>query len=130
MYPVIEVTPETTKQDIFDAVTRHLANQRQWAKKPNSGPCAYRQGSLACAVGCLVTDSEAAAMDANTSALGIDGQKATGLLPQRLTRFYPLLSALQDVHDDSMPASWPSDLATTAKICGLDATVVVEAFGS
>jgi len=99
---MIDPSPPKSAQDLFDSVARHLFEQGRQSRKNFhglSGTCAYRgEGRTACAVGCLLTDDEAAKADANagTSVYAIF---EAGLLPERLHKYLGLLNRLQMVHD-------------------------------
>ena len=123
MYPVIDITPETTKQQLFDAVVNHLLTQRERASGLSLG-CLYRTDTgLACAVGCLVTDDEAHDMDNNmhgtqpTTTLSslVDDRK----LPERLLPFVDLLDRLQRIHDSYGIDEWRQRLLELATDQGL-----------
>lgn len=56
-YPVIEITKDTTDQELFNAVVTHMLGM-DGPCKDERGNCAYRgPGGTACAVGALLSDS-------------------------------------------------------------------------
>lgn len=135
-YPVLDIKPETTAQEVFDAVAKHLLTQN---KKSTANPnvlsgCLYRApNGTACAVGCLLTDAEAKSLD---SGIFIAPARATPLImsikgciknhtaPDRLNRYENLLADLQTVHDQNTPDLWPSLLRRLARARNLNANVL------
>lgn len=68
-YPVIEITKDTTDQELFDAVVTHLLGM-DGPCKDDRGHCDYRgPGGTACAVGALLSDSVLELYDDHISAL-------------------------------------------------------------
>lgn len=95
-YPVLEVTEETTDQEIFDAVVRHLAMQGKRARI--GGKCANRTPSgLACAFGCLLDDDTAARYEPTLDIRAIAMRQAPGWVVEREW----FLRSLQGTHDSS-----------------------------
>ena len=112
-YPVLQVTETTTDQEIFDAVARHLLAQGEKAASVDEAGhtfCRYRtENGRACAVGCLLTDEEAAACE---------GCVADDLPMAWTRRHSTLLRELQRVHDQEF--AWRRELAFVAKDFGLN----------
>ncbi len=97
-YPVLDVTTETTEQDIFHAVVEHLREQKMPCHAGFSvgkiSACVNRNDAgNACAAACLFTDEEAAGP---SWACLLEREK-----PKRLRRFDDLLRALQCAHNRS-----------------------------
>ena len=97
----------TSNQAVFDHVVEHLLEQGERCGVLRAGDsvlqCKYRSGDMACAIGCLLTDEEAAMAD------GLNGGQSLishvmGYCPtveERLRHIdLRLLEDLQNVHDD------------------------------
>lgn len=105
-YPVIEITDETTDQELFDAVVTHMLGM-DGPCKDERGNCAYRgPGGTACAVGALMTDEEAARYQSGIDEVLVayqDGfERGEVEFSPRLNRMSGsgnLLDNLQGVHD-------------------------------
>jgi hypothetical protein len=125
-YPVLEVTEDTTAQEIFDAVAKHLLAQGEKSEAPvvgtngelvcNAMSCRYRAGNLACAVGCLLTDDEAR-YNEGRNVYGAEFNVA-------LDRHLHLLDHLQKTHDHTPVEDWREKLRALAQACGLSAAVL------
>lgn len=118
-------------QEIFDLVKSHLLTQKKPAQIPGGNRCQYRLGELKCAVGALIPDSEYvpemefASMicltDVDFPGYKDDTKKAVKLLTDLFDKLniskdsYPLLEALQDLHDYTSPHYWERDLQHLAK---------------
>lgn len=89
------------KQEVFDAVAKHLIRQNRPAQV--EGSCKYRTPSgLKCAAGCLITDCE---YKPEMEGLGVESLCVSGDLPERLKPHVKLLSVLQRVHDMFSPGA-------------------------
>lgn len=102
---------------VFDHVTRHLIGQGA-CSETEDGDCLYRgPAGTACAIGCLLTDEEAAYGDApvGDGKFGVDIIALMSEFPSVRQRLGALprsmLKDLQEVHDDRAPADWPEELA-------------------
>ena len=95
----------TSNQAVFDHVAAHLLKQgKRCVSDSESDLCQYRKGDMACSIGCLMTDEEAAIANR-----GHDGsgafliEEALRFIPtvgERLKRVeFRLLEDLQNVHD-------------------------------
>jgi hypothetical protein len=91
------------KQEIFDTVVKHLANQ-QVASRKNALQdgnlmmvCAYRgDNGTKCAVGCLIKDED---YHTSMEAIPVDRLASEDSLPVYLLEHVALLEALQLAHD-------------------------------
>lgn len=112
---------ETTAQELFDHVCKHLGDQGKPAKTFNQ--CSYRQDELSCAIGgCFSDDHYQESMDEYS---GI-GAKALirGYFPEA-EHLADLSDRLQAAHDDSNHlVTLVSQLKEIAKDHGLDTTEV------
>ena len=128
----MKVTHETTKQEIFDHVAKHLLAQGTASLKENltNGElsCAYRgDGGSMCAVGCLISDDEyhpdmegtgvGALFDKEKVSYPTSGPLGVGILgpDHPLAEHVPLLEDLQQIHDTFHPPTWLHHLTTTAE---------------
>ena len=110
-----------TPQEIADTVVTHLIRQGRQALREN-GRCAYRtETGLSCAVGCLLSDEEVAAIadrgQTSTTLKCLDA----GLIPERLSgkAQSDLLAGLQTIHDradhwDDLGLTYPAGQAIWA----------------
>ena len=101
-----------TAQEVFDTVWTAMTVQRVPAFNSDKGMCMYRYEGLKCAVGCLMTDEEAADM-------GYEGISASNVPPRLYEHLY-LLQKLQKAHDDtaivSHRSSWLDSFRESARI--------------
>ena len=104
-FPVIHIGHETTAQDVYEAVAKHMLAQGTAARSP-LGNCQYRLSNLACAVGCLMTDDEAYAADNAPRGISMSSLIEQELLPERLYAQSDLLFELQKIHDTNEPSAW------------------------
>lgn len=93
----------TSKQEVFDKVSGHLARQKV-AAVDGDGDCALRapQG-LSCAVGCLIPDEDYdAGMECDSIVNEEGGKGRLGLWLYRNVDkgLYELLVSLQNAHDE------------------------------
>jgi len=96
-YPVLKVTPETTAQQVFDAVVKHLQDQGSPCLKLKGGTprCTNRNAEgKACAAAALMTAWEARGVSFSMLSVG-------GKAPKRLRPFADMISALQRAHDSA-----------------------------
>lgn len=108
---------ESAPQEVFDFIAAHLLKQNQKAMR--NGGCVYRSPTgLMCAVGCLLSDKEYAAIEEGEGVRSI----AYTVMPSLddYNPVIPLLIDLQDVHDDSAPCEWLTDLHQLAANRGLN----------
>jgi hypothetical protein len=99
-----------TAQEIFDTVLNHLRKQGVASAVLHDSvvgawSCCYRQGSLSCAVGCLIAD-EAYTPEMEGEAVGVgDGEVLKALLKSGVNGYHDgdLLTHLQIAHDSHMP---------------------------
>lgn len=85
-----------TKQEIFDTVVKHLAQQKRRSVIPNTNICMYRsEEGLKCAIGCLIPDEEYNPEMENKAASRIV-KSADNILGMN-----NLLDALQAAHDNN-----------------------------
>lgn len=107
------------KQEIFDEILRKMRAQGQQAG--DSYGCRYRINGLACAVGCLLTDKEAAFLPNDTAIRFVP----THLIPERLRDHKDFLADCQRAHDrpKSGPTwlkSFEANMKNVAEIYGLE----------
>ena len=109
--------PKATAQQVFDHISRHLLHQNE--RSNEHGKCLYySSNSLKCAAGCLISDEEYFHLamhkeeDQEWSTLVYKGT----VPPQHLE----LISALQDVHDASIPQHWVQRLHGVAEKFNLE----------
>jgi hypothetical protein len=90
--------PEATAQDVFDQVATHLLEQNEKCLKGDN--CRYRYRQLACAAGCLMSDSEyQPSFEKRSWAELVDDQE----VPNNHSM---LITELQRVHDGYSPFAW------------------------
>jgi len=110
-----------TKQEIFNTVSAHLLkqNERSWDWANNI--CRYRNTEgMSCAVGCLLDDETAHAMDeATITSYEGDVVSLSHMLPPDLVEHIGLLESLQLIHDDELVECWPKALEILATQSGL-----------
>lgn len=103
-------------QELFDKVKDHLLMQNEPALMTLPGPrmtpsCAYRAGTLSCAVGCLISDEE--------YSLGFEGYAIEDIFDalriEASGSAIDLLESLQRVHDFHHPEDWPARLKAVAE---------------
>jgi hypothetical protein len=119
-----------TRQQIFDAVVNHAATMTRHCKRPGiNGPSVYRgQRDEACFIGCLLTDEEAASLDAADFPTFYSAY-VKGMAPERLTHqdLIDLLCDLQDIHDGMGNLGlWPHLLYSTGEDYNLNTDRVTE----
>lgn len=89
---------EATGQDVFNQVATHLLEQNKKCLKGNN--CRYRSKQLACAAGCLMSDSEyQPSFERRSWAELVDDQE----VPNNHSM---LITELQWVHDGYSPFVW------------------------
>lgn len=104
---------QATPQEVFDQSASHLLAQNQRSAIKNN-KCRYREGTLKCAAGCLIADSEyRAEMEGQDWKMMVD----VGLVP--LAHAY-LISYLQNIHDNYPVDAWPQLLKNLADSRGLE----------
>lgn len=131
-------------QEVFDKVAVHLLTQGEPSLDKEGGNCAYRTGSLSCAVGCLIPEElynqqiEGVIMsDVIPDMFSKDGgaQKLQEILNflKIHTQDYRLLGELQDLHDNGSNeivsravkiTEWKNELFLIAESYGLDSKVL------
>jgi len=89
---------DPTPGEIIDYIQAHLVNQGKRSAEGTS--CKYRDGSLSCAVGCLVDDKTAHAWDSMESS-NIINVVNNHKVPAWMTDHRLLLKHLQEIHDNS-----------------------------
>ncbi len=112
-----------TEQKIFDKVATHLLTQKKKSLMPEelSGfcKCAYRgKDGLSCAVGCLITDQEAAKIGEDKPVGSVT------LVATRLEGFEDFLGQLQLIHDNCKPSKWINKLSLLATARNLNKDVL------
>jgi predicted Fe-S protein YdhL (DUF1289 family) len=85
-------------QSVFDFVLAHLRKQNKAALAPDGYRCVYKNGDLKCAVGCLIPDRQ---YDKSIEGSAVvEGSLIGNLLSRLGYKNLPLLSAMQEVHDN------------------------------
>lgn len=118
-----------TKQQMFDAVARHLLTQNQKCHDAEGVHCAYRgPNGLKCAIGALIPDdvytSEMEGFTASALRSKLDADLGDRLpWPKKLDGFAGLL---QKVHDEGLPEQWRDRLRSLATVHKLDTAVLDE----
>ena len=130
-YPRLEELHGLTFQGVFDHAARHLMTQGKRSTLSGSRACQYRDHrGGACAVGAFIPD---ALYSPDMENKNVDGMfmwcSVFGTANHRafvaiMSRFEPLLAALQKVHDDVHPVQWLFALKCVAKNFGLHADVL------
>lgn len=92
------IAEDSTSQQVFDYVVKHLRTQGRQSLNPSTGDCLYRNpNGLSCAVGCLVKTSE---YSRDLEGNSIEAIVRVGILSGPF--WWPhvsLLTALQELHD-------------------------------
>jgi hypothetical protein len=114
---------ETTEQELFDHVVRHLATQQIKSANEN-GDCLYRSGGLSCAVGaCFSEEYYDPEIDA-----GEEVKSARWLIKHHFPdakQLAPLADNLQVCHDTSDNISTlKTYLKSLARLYNLDGTSI------
>lgn len=113
----MKITEQTTAQEIFDVVARHLLTQGRTAL--NDQGCAYRgDDGCKCAVGCLIDDEDYRPT--------FEGRRAS-IVATNLgwpCEHHVLLNGLQSIHDNHAPQHWRVCLENLAKMNGLNRDVL------
>ena len=104
---------QATPQEVFAQSANHLLAQNERSAIKNN-KCRYREGTLKCAAGCFIEDSEYhAEMEGQQwRSLTIDG-----LVP--IAHGY-LIANLQNIHDNYPIDKWPERLKNLADSLGLE----------
>jgi hypothetical protein len=113
---------EINLQETFDKVATHLLRQGKKALD-NKGYCVYRAGDDMCAVGCLITDEfyTAGLEGDNIHADNVRVALAHSLNVDVLDDdAITLIGALQDIHDDTQPDYWVSELRGLSEAFNLE----------
>jgi hypothetical protein len=116
---------ELTKKEVYDLVVEHLLTQKERCVSDyDESECLYRNESgLKCAVGALIPDNIYRPIiehgDLRSSNDGPDENDAAlqmTLICQGVTeKHFPMLNALQDLHDKHMPEDWIEELKPIRK---------------
>ena len=116
----MKVTEETTDQEIFDHVAKHLLKQGRQSRDPDTDECRYRgpDGTM-CAVGCLIPDGEYTPALEGKSALDLFNNLDCLPTDHPLCSRVGLLNDLQCLHDYSYPDIWVTELRHVAKVHNL-----------
>ena len=109
-----------TPQEIFDKVVTHLRKQGCKAlAKTRAGKtvCHYRgDNNTACAVGCLIEDSEYRPWMEGLAAIAVlKHPEVPASLKMRLKDHTPLLARLQNVHDTVELELWEKEFQMTTE---------------
>lgn len=119
-----------TAQELFDHVARHLFEQGTQSYSADKRVCVYRERdhTMACAVGCLITEEEYRPEMDSLDDSTVNGLIDYELLPDRLVPHADLLLDLQGDHDTY--DHWQSSthlraaLRTTAEDHKLDPSIL------
>lgn len=104
--------PQTTKQEVFDQVAKHLLTQKTKAEgktKSKAPTCRYRSGKLRCAAGCLIADDE---YKRSFEGYSWDCLIEKGKVPIKHSE---LIVDLQIIHDSRDPYYWYDELYSLAR---------------
>lgn len=109
---------QATAQEVFDQVATHLMSQGEKSERDSALGCAYREGNLKCAAGCLISDAEYQP--------GFEGKDwgylvESGCVP---AIYKDLISDLQTCHDDDDEDGWLKELIRIAKLRDLNTTAL------
>ncbi len=107
------IPQQPTIRQLFDFVKNHLLTQNEKSFSEVRGYCMYRQGSLKCAIGCLISDEQYNGELENkllfvTSSVD---EAVNNSIGRELT--YDdrvILRKLQHIHDWNIPAIWATFL--------------------
>lgn len=120
------------KQQVFNKVALHLLkqNERSETKYPTRQKpiCAYRgQNGTACAVGCLIPDEMyRPEMEGKLVYTLMGDHVSTRTLFDEEVIDSSLLSAMQNIHDNTSVDNWFFNLVEFAKVHELSAAVIFE----
>jgi hypothetical protein len=119
-----------TNKEIFEKVKTHLLKQKERAviRSDAGDRCVYRDGSLMCAVGCLIPDHLYTTEIEGNSVGGLESlssllawTRSQCMLRDILHNLginknqYPLLIYLQNIHDAEPVIWWPEKLEQCRK---------------
>lgn len=93
----------STSQEVFDYIIKHLRNQGERATDNKNG-CVYRSDrGLACAIGCLIPDSEYNEFMEGLSfdQLSRENESEEWFIKLGFGKHYDLLDTMQSFHDTS-----------------------------
>lgn len=122
------ITSQSSMQEIFNRVARHLLTQNARASQGEAGDCMYRtDDGLKCAVGCLITDDAYSLELENllvSRAPVREALEASGIVVEPNGPTHKILSDLQRVHDTVGTSNWPEELRSIATHYRLDHSVI------
>ena len=104
---------QATSQQVFDQVSNHLLTQMKRSTNPFSSLCAYRSGTLKCAAGCLIADSEYLPEMEQNSWIALRHDLDITMSHESL------ISYLQRIHDSCKPVQWAIELRKLASALDL-----------
>lgn len=112
-----------TNQELFDRVAVHLLRQGERSFCFDSGGCMYRgPRGLKCAIGILIPDDKYSVSLENEVATSLEVREAAGIEDGQIL----LAFRLQNIHDETHPEDWASDLLRLAEGRGLKPDVVLQ----
>lgn len=118
----LKTLKRASSQTVFNQVATHLLTQNKQSlshKRAGFDACRYRgPRGLKCALGCLIADGE--------YKRSFEGEAWDGLVDAAKvpSAHLDLLTALQEVHDESLPEEWREKLRGVAKLFGLKTKVL------
>ena len=95
-----------TSQEVFEYVANHLLHQGEQCVT-KKGKCAYKNGKLSCAAGCLIPDEEYNVNMEGESWCNLD---YANNFPDHML----LIENLQSLHDSFVPSVWKTQLINIA----------------
>ena len=112
-----------TNQETFDIVTKHLLEQG--CRSENEDTCLYQgPNGTKCAAGILIPDGQYDEEFENTPVMYDDvSYGPVGVLLEKLGYDVYLVQALQYVHDQNLPKSWPQALREVANTFNLECSL-------
>lgn len=115
-----------TKQEVFDAVVKHLLTQGQQSIDKNGWNCLYRNDNgLKCAIGALIPDSMYKSSMENVPVAVLI---SNGEIPELFDESIPavFLRQLQNIHDLKHPSQWKKSLEEFATVYILNLLATTE----
>lgn len=108
---------QSTAQEVFDHVAKHLLTQKTKCVSDESkddfgimSRCAYKnKHSMSCAAGCIIADNE--------YKIDMEGKTWIDLIRYKMVpeAHYELIDNLQAAHDLKKPQEWPTAIQAVAK---------------
>lgn len=101
---------QSTAQEVFDHVAKHLLTQKAKCLGDKFHGCAYRnEKGMSCAAGCIIADDEYKKSMEGKTWMDLVG---CTIVPKA---HYELIDHLQAAHDLKKPQEWPTAIQAVAK---------------